>query len=237
MLRVALIGLILCLGGGQAVEAKDGVVLLHGLCRSDKSMVAMGKALAAAGYSVVNVDYPSRSATVEELAATVIPAALSDPRLAGSSRVHFVTHSLGGLLVRCYLAGHSVPNLGRVVMLGPPNQGSEVVNHLSRFRFFSNVNGPAGQELGTGQDSAPNRLGPVDFDLGVIAGDRSINWINSLMIEGADDGKVSVERTKVGGMKGHVVVHATHPCLMRNRRVIGFTLVFLKSGLFPAGSG
>jgi triacylglycerol lipase len=233
VLRVALIGLTLCLGGGQAAEAGDGVVLLHGLCRSDKSMDAMAEALAAEGYSVVNVDYPSRSATIEDLAATVIPAALGDPRLAGASRVHFVTHSLGGILVRCYLAGHSVPNLGRVVMLGPPNHGSEVVSRLSHFRFFSAVNGPAGGELGTGTDSVPNRLGPVAFDLGVIAGDRSINWINSMMIEGADDGKVSVERTKVAGMKGHVVVHATHPYLMKNRQVIGLTIAFLRTGQFP----
>lgn len=235
VLRVtALIGVVLGLGGGQVVEARDGVVLLHGLCRSDASMVAMAKALAAEGYAVVNVDYPSRSATIEDLALAVVPAALSDPRLAGVSRVHFVTHSLGGLLVRCYLAGHSLPNLGRVVMLGPPNQGSEVVNRLARFRFFSYVNGPAGGELGTGAGSVPSRLGPVDFELGVIAGDRSINWINSLMIKGADDGKVSVERTKVEGMKGHVVVHATHPCLMKNRKVIGLTLAFLRSGQFPA---
>jgi pimeloyl-ACP methyl ester carboxylesterase len=231
---VTLIGVVLCLGGGRAVEAKDGVVLLHGLCRSDTSMVAMAKALAAEGYVVVNVDYPSRSATIEELAQAVVPAALSDPRLVGVSRVHFVTHSLGGLLVRCYLAEHSLPNLGRVVMLGPPNQGSEVVDRLARLRFFSYVNGPAGGELGTGADSLPNRLGPVGFDLGIIAGDRSLNWINSLMIEGADDGKVSVERTKVEGMKGHVVVHATHPCLMRNRQVIGLTVAFLKSGQFAA---
>ena len=111
-----------------------------------------------------------------------------------------------------------------------------MVDRLCRFRFFSYVNGPAGGELGTGANSVPNRLGPLDFELGVIAGDRSLNWINSLMIEGADDGKVSVERTKVEGMKGHVVVHATHPCLMKNRQVIDLTLAFLRDGQFPTES-
>jgi pimeloyl-ACP methyl ester carboxylesterase len=197
-------------------------------------MNVMAKALAAAGYTVVNIDYPSRSGTIATLAETVIPGALGDARLVGAPRVHFVTHSLGGILVRSYLARHHLPNLGRVVMLGPPNQGSEVVNRLSPFRLFATVNGPAGGELGTGQDSVPNRLGPVDFEVGVIAGDRSINWINSMMIEGVDDGKVSVERTKVEGMRGHVVVHAAHPYLMKNRRAINLTLAFLKDGRFPA---
>jgi hypothetical protein len=94
------------------------------------------------------------------------------------------------------------------------------------------LNGPAGGELGTGPDSTPNRLGLVEFELGVIAGDRSINWINSMMIEGRDDGKVSVERTKVTGMKEHLVVHATHPYLMKNEAVIENTLQFLKTGSF-----
>ncbi len=234
MVRFALIGLLLHLGGTGLAAAQDGVILLHGLCRSDASMAAMAKALAAAGYAVVNVDYPSRSATIADLAQAAIPAALRDPSLAGARQIHFVTHSLGGILVRCYLADHQVANLGRVVMLGPPNQGSEVVDQLSSFGLFSQVNGPAGGELGTGKDSVPNRLGPVNFELGVIAGDRSINLINSGMIEGADDGKVSVERTKVAGMKGHVVVHATHPYLMKNRTVIGLTIAFLRDGQFPA---
>jgi hypothetical protein len=94
------------------------------------------------------------------------------------------------------------------------------------------VNGPAGCELGTDLDSTPNKLGPVDFELGVIAGDRSINWINSLMIHGKNDGKVSVERTQVAGMKELLVVHVPHPFLMRNTGVIGSTLRFLRYGDF-----
>jgi hypothetical protein len=94
------------------------------------------------------------------------------------------------------------------------------------------LNGPAGGELGTEADSVPNKLGPVNFELGVIAGDRSINWINSCMIEGSDDGKVSVERTRVVGMKEHVVVHATHPFLMKDNTAIAHTIRFLKAGTF-----
>ena len=162
----------------------------------------------------------------------VVGEALKSDKLAGCDKVHFVTHSLGGILVRDYFSHHSDARLGRVVMLGPPNQGSEVVDHLKEWRMFQWLNGPVGAELGTDAASVPRKLGPVTFELGVIAGDRSINWINSLMIPGPDDGKVSVEKSKVEGMKDHLVVHTAHPFIMRNREVIEATLRFLKNGRF-----
>lgn len=213
-------------------SASDGVVLLHGLCRTSASMRPLAKALAKAGWVVENIDYPSRTAPVARLSEEVIGSALRSPRLAGCARIHFVTHSLGGILVRCYLARHAEPRLGRVVMLGPPNQGSEVVDHLKEWRIFQALNGPAGGELGTDRGAAPRQLGPVTFELGVIAGDRSINWINSWLIPGRDDGKVSVASTRVAGMKEHLVVHAAHPFLMGNRQVIAATIRFLATGSF-----
>jgi pimeloyl-ACP methyl ester carboxylesterase len=157
---------------------------------------------------------------------------LGVPAQAEVTKIHFVTHSLGGILVRSYLSRHTIPNLGRVVMLGPPNQGSEVVDKLGSWRVFKKLNGPAGNELGTDKNSTPNKIGPTNFCVGVIAGDRSINWINSLLIPGRDDGKVSVERTKLAGMSDHIVLHATHPFLMRNRAAIRQTLHFLRTGRF-----
>ncbi len=218
----------------SAAENKEYVVLLHGLCRSGRSMIPMGQALTQAGYKVVNMDYPSRSAAIEKLSDDAIGSAVSDCQRAGATKIHFVTHSLGGILVRSYLARHTIPNLGRVVMLGPPNQGSEVVDKLGSFWLFKKLNGPAGNELGTDQNSIPNKLGPVNFCVGVIAGDRSINWINSLMISGSDDGKVSVERTKLDGMTDHIVIHATHPFLMCNRTAIRQTIHFLGTGSFDS---
>jgi pimeloyl-ACP methyl ester carboxylesterase len=192
----------------------------------------MESKLTDAGFIVLNVDYPSRTATIETLSEAAIGGALQDARLEKCTRVHFVTHSLGGILVRSYFKRHEYPRLGRVVMLGPPNQGSEVVDILRSWWFFKKLNGPAGNELGTDNESVPNTLGPVNFELGVIAGDRSINWINSMMIEGLDDGKVAVERTKVEGMKEHGVVHAAHPFLMNNDEVIEQTIRFLTTGIF-----
>ena len=212
--------------------ATEGVVLLHGLGRTSACMRRMAEALAEAGYHVENVDYPSRTAPIAQLADEAIGRALAEPRLQPCTRIHFVTHSLGGILVRSYCSRHRIGRLGRVVMLGPPNRGSEVVDHLRKWRLFRKFYGPAGCELGTDADSTPNTLGPVDFELGVIAGDQSINWINSLMIAGPDDGKVSLERTKVVGMKAWLVIHATHPFLMTNREAIEGTLSFLKTGMF-----
>ncbi|MFI5357803.1 MAG: esterase/lipase family protein [Opitutales bacterium] len=210
----------------------EGVILLHGLGRTRACMVRMERALTETGYWVENIDYPSRTAPIAQLADEAIGRVLTSPRMQACTRVHFVTHSLGGILVRSYCSRHRIERLGRVVMLGPPNRGSEVVDHLRKWRFFLKLYGPAGSELGTGADSTPNKLGPVDFELGVIAGNRSINWINSLMIAGPDDGKVSLERTKVVGMKAWLVVPVTHPFLMSNRRVIASTRRFLATGEF-----
>jgi triacylglycerol lipase len=195
-------------------------------------MTKLASALTAEGYDVINVGYASTKAPINTLADEAIGPALVEAKIRQAARVHFVTHSMGGILIRQYLKVRPIERLGRVVMLGPPNQGSEIVDLLGDSRIFSAINGPAGRQLGTKPDSLPNRLGPVDFDLGVIAGDRSINWINSLLIAGADDGKVSVERTKVTGMKAHLVIHATHPYLMRNSRAIRETVHFLREGRF-----
>ena len=181
-------------------------------------MEPMASTLTQAGYQVWNIDYPSRSATVESLAETVVGSAVTNCERAGAGKINFVTHSLGGILVREYLAHHAIPNLGRVVMLGPPNQGSEVVDKLSGWRLFQKINGPAGNELGTGTNSVPNKLGAANFCLGIIAGNHSINWINSLMISGRDDGKVSVERTRLAGMTDWIVLPTSHPFIMKNKR-------------------
>ena len=215
-----------------AFSAPEEVILLHGLCRTSRSMVKMAHALTEAGYRVQNVDYPSRTASIQQLADDAIGKAVGDCQRDDATKIDFVAHSLGGILVRSYLARHSLPSLGRVVMLAPPNQGSEVVDKLGGWFLFKWLNGPAGNELGTDTNSTPNRLGPVNYPAGIIAGDRSINWINSLLIPGRDDGKVSVERTKLAGMSDYIVIHAAHPFIMRNSEAIRQTIQFLRTGVF-----
>jgi pimeloyl-ACP methyl ester carboxylesterase len=212
----------------------DSVILLHGLVRSDRSMKKLEQALLKAGYRVHNVGYASTRTNVEQLAEEAIGAALKlCPK---AHKLHFVTHSLGGILVRQYLAHHEIENLGRVVMLGPPNKGSEVVDRLRDFPGFHFINGDAGLEMGTGETSVPNKLGAANFDLGIIAGTRSVNLILSCMISGPDDGKVSVENTRLEGMHDHLQMKVTHPFMMRNSKVIEQVIHYLETGRFSAVS-
>ncbi len=208
----------------------DCVVLLHGLAKSKHSMTKLEHALKNEGYSTVNYDYPSRSDAIPSLAETHINNALSQcPK---ARKIHFVTHSMGGILVRQYLVNHSISNLGRVVMLGPPNRGSEVVDKLHKLPGFEWIGGPSSLQLGTQENSAPAQIGPANFELGVIAGSRTVNPILSLWLPGSDDGKVTVANTKLEGMKQHIVLPVTHPFMMRNQQVIAQVTHFLAQGQF-----
>lgn len=220
----------------SVTQPGETVVLLHGLLRSSGSMSELERALAAEGYRVVNIDYPSRSEAVEVLVDSMLAPRLAALAAESTAPLHFVTHSMGGILVRDYLKRRRPPSLGRVVMLAPPNAGSELVDRLGHLALFGWINGPAGRQLGTAADSLPNRLGPVDFALGVIAGDRSWNPLYSAMIPGPDDGKVSVERARVNGMTDFRVVHQGHTFLTSDPEVIGEVLHFLRAGRFAAGA-
>ncbi|WP_460239788.1 alpha/beta fold hydrolase [Aurantivibrio plasticivorans] len=219
--------------GSHCVTA-ECVVLLHGLARSSESMETMAERLAEEGYAVVNHDYPSREARVETLAQDEVKKAIG--QCPDDEPVHFVTHSMGGILVRHYIANNTannvLDNIGRVVMLGPPNQWSEVVDELGEIRLFHWINGDAGLQLGTGEDDMPKQLGAANFELGIIAGNWSINWILSSLIPGDDDGKVSVENTKLEGMDDFKVMPVTHPMMMQNDAVIEEVVYFLRYGKF-----
>ena len=210
------------------------VILLHGLARSSSSMKKMAKALSNSGYLVQNTAYPSTEKSVSELASEVIPAAVERCLQDGDRSINFVSHSMGGILIRYYLEENELDNLGRVVMLSPPNQGSEVVDTLADVPGYMAVNGPAGQQLGTDSESVLSQLGPATFEVGIITGDRSINLFLSMMIPGDDDGKVSIERAKLEGMADFLVVPYSHPFIMKKDLVIRQVLYFLEHGRFEA---
>ena len=215
--------------------ADDCVILLHGMARSSTSMEAMAEAIDAAGFTAININYPSRKYPIEELAPMAIGNGLELCEAAGATeQVHFVTHSLGGILVRKYLKDNEIENLGRVVMLGPPNQGSKAVDELGGVPGFDWINGPAGRQLGKGPESVPLQLGAANFELGIIAGNRTIDPITSAVLDDPDDGKVSVADTKLEGMDDFIVVEHSHAFMMRLQEPIELTIRFLKTGRFSA---
>ena len=231
--------------GVVAVESgkNECVILLHGLGRTSKSMDKIQEALVQAGFHTVNFDYPSRKSSVEQLATNHIPDAIARCQELHPDRIHFVTHSLGGIVARMAIQQQRPDNFGRIVMLSPPNRGSEAADVLQNRWLYSWINGPAGQELSTSPDSIPNQLGPADYPAGIIMGEDQTffdAWVASLysgadgeaVFSGPNDGKISIERAKLKGMTDFIVVPENHTHIMKSEYVHYQTVEFLNHGRF-----
>lgn len=213
-------------------NTNDCVIILHGIARTKGSMSKIEKYLAKRGYKTVNMGYPSTSQPIENIAETYVSKAVDQCKEGQVNKIHFVTHSMGGIVVRQYLQTNSLPEGSRLVMLSPPNQGSEVADYLREFFLYQWVTGPAGQQLGTDNKSLPNRLKPVGIEVGVITGDKSFNpWFSSI-VSGPDDGTVSVEGARLKEMTDFIVVENTHTFIMRDPNVHQQVFHFLKYGRF-----
>jgi pimeloyl-ACP methyl ester carboxylesterase len=192
----------------------------------------METALVGAGFVTLNQDYSSRRKPLAALAEDIRPAIerfVAD--IDGS--IHFVGHSMGGLLARVYLEKYRPKRLGRVVMLGTPNGGSEIADGLKNFPPYRAWFGPAGQQLGTKRDAATRALLPaIDYPVGIIAGNRSIDPLASVFLPRPHDGRVSVTNTRLDGMTDHIVVPVAHPFLPGNAVAIAQTMAFLRDRTF-----
>ena len=187
--------------------------------------------LESEGFRVVNVQYRSLSRPIAALAADVRER-LARELPPDCAKVHFLTHSMGGIVLRALLAGDRLEaQLGRVVMLAPPNRGSQVAARLGDGRLFRAVLGPAGQQMRADEDSLPLRLGPADFVVGIIAGNRpSSPWAR--LIDSDNDGTVSVSETTLDGMTDFLVVPCGHTFMMNDPDVIDQAVHFFRTGRF-----
>ncbi|MBV9880536.1 MAG: alpha/beta fold hydrolase [Gemmatirosa sp.] len=208
------------------------LVLLHGLARTRHSLWPVAHAAEARGRRVVSIGYPSRRAAIEALAALVaarIAESVPEPAF------DVVTHSMGGIVLRAMVARGLLPaaRVHRVVMLAPPSRGSELAEAMRGWRLYRHLLGPAGQQLGTGADSAPLALPPLPFECGVIAGRRTLVPLAGHVFGGPSDGRVSVARAGADGMADFLVVDRAHPFLMWYPDVLAAIFGFLETGAFP----
>jgi len=208
---------------------------VHGLGRTPVSMTILESRLESAGFRVVSFGYPSTSEPMEALVDRLeveVELCCGDK----AEKVHFVTHSMGGVLVRTYLGQQPEAHGGRVVMLSPPSQGSELIDAFADSPLLQSLVGPAGSQLGTDSTGISSQLGPVRFELGIVTGDRSLSPLGSWLIPGPDDGKVGVDRARVDGAADFMVVSATHTFIMNRRDVAEEVVSFLWEGRFSSGS-
>jgi hypothetical protein len=114
-----------------------------------------------------------------------------------------------------------------------PARGSEVADLLAGTPAYRSVFGPAGAQLATARTEALLAAGgPIDYPVGVIAGDRAIDPFGWLVIPGPNDGKVAVARTRLEGLADHIVLHTTHPTMLMNVDVAMQAIAFLRTGRF-----
>jgi pimeloyl-ACP methyl ester carboxylesterase len=216
--------------------SSGGVVLLHGIAMGSWTLKKLERALQRRGFATLNLDYASRKKPLEQLAEDIhAPVQAFASRLDGP--LHFVGHSMGGLLARMYVAKYRPERLGRVVLLGTPNGGSEIADLLERLAIYRWFFGPAGAQLTTHPQDGLASLPALDYPVGVVAGNLSIYPSSLFILPRPNDGRVSVESAKLADMADHIVIRATHPWLTRHRAAIDQTIAFLSAGRFdPPGS-
>jgi pimeloyl-ACP methyl ester carboxylesterase len=206
------------------------VIVLHGILLNANHMKVLASYIGAKGYSVININYPSTQKNLEELVESVWIDISS--QLIENKPVHFICYSMGGLLVRAMLNKYRPLMLGRVVLIGTPNNGSEIADFFKNNWFYKKIFGPAGQQLITDQSNIKHLFGIIDYDLGIIAGSMSLDPICSRLIKEKNDGKVSINSTKLAGMKDHIIIKSSHMFLPYSKQVLSQTVYFLQHGSF-----
>ena len=218
--------------------SQQTVILLHGIIRNHFDMMLLEKRMKKEGYACINIKYPSTKHAIEDLAEQINGQLQQNENYTGADKVHFVVHSMGGLITRHILAKHRPANLGSVVMLGTPNKGSEMADYLDAHKYlatpFRLIFGPSASQLRTAHKHFEDEI--IDFPLGIIASDASLNPIGKQVFGAPNDTLVSIESTKIEGMSDHIIIPCPHAMMMFDPRIINQVTAFLKDGKFDHGA-
>ena len=236
-----------------AAAPTEVVLLIHGLMRTASSMAPLETELIRHDKDSVRLNpevAPLRKAVYFSYASTRDPitthsAALRElvENLPGQPRISMVGHSLGNIVFRQAVGEwqrngdpkNVLPRLNRVVMLGPPNQGSSFAAKLSRLGLFETITGNSGMQLGPSWQTLRDGLGTPPCPFAIVAGDISKSAIQNPLLSGPSDGVVTIEEASLDGMAEIVAVPVVHSFLMSDSSVVRATVSFLSgSGLSDA---
>ncbi|MEI6730726.1 MAG: alpha/beta fold hydrolase [Pseudomonadota bacterium] len=210
----------------------DGIIILHGIFRTERCMSGLAKFLQKSGFKVLNLGYPSTKYSLEELA-DIIHKDIESFAVNVTGKLHFVGYSMGGLLIRAYLKKYRPSNLGRVVLIGTPNYGSEVADFVKNWALYKKLYGPAGQQLITDQSDFKHIFADTDFEVGIVAGNRPLDFISSRIIKAESDGKVSLKSATLEGAKDRVIIPCSHTFFPQNKKMWLQVVHFIGYGKFP----
>ena len=215
-------------------SAKNHVYLIHGYGAVKLSMSSLARHLKKNGYTVTNWGYNSLGKSIPELGKMLFDEIKGKK---GIDSLNFVTHSMGGLVVRSLL-GHAkqdsaFPRICRIVMLSPPNKGAEIADFFAQSKVIKKILGPNLEYMTTDSTSLANKLPvPEDEEVGIIAGARFDDKGYNLIIEGDDDGFLTTDKTRLGTEKDFIVIPEAHFFMAHNKKSKEYVLRFLKTGKF-----
>ncbi len=210
------------------MESSETVVLLHGIANVPLSMAYIKRGLEKEGYDVLNLGYQSTRSTVESAASELHTRVVSAVK---GGKIHFVAHSLGNIVVRKMLA-EPFSRLGRMVMITPPNQGSELSERFKNLELYKWIFGPAGQQLSSDNPVFFNSLPVPPCQFGIIAGGKGNDRGFNPLLKGDNDGTISVETTRMESASDFIIIDSLHTMILFSRETLEQVISFLKSGKF-----
>ncbi len=210
----------------------ENVVLVHGILRGSSSMNKIKIEFIRQGFSVTGFDYTKKDGSIEEISDSLHKKIKKFPK----GKIHFVTHSMGAVIVRSYISKYKPRNIGRVVMIAPPNNGSVYAAVLLHLPFFEKIFGRSGMDIAEGENCIVNSLPVPEFEFGVIAGGTGYEIGLNPFLKGDNDGTVLLKETIIEGMADFMQIKGQHSFLLFNNEVISESINFIKNGKFQKKS-